>query len=169
MNLHLPDDEALFPPAVVGVIGAICGQPRPVDDAAAVAGQVDPAVDARITVEGLGKTPVLVSSSVMRTHLRPASSERKTPGTPPTRGGVERRVVRPDAGLPKPMMSAISTLDTRVNVAPESVGRHSPREVQEFPPAGQTSPSRPGTDHHAAVAVGSPFVARQARHANHRG
>lgn len=51
----------------------------------------------------------------------------------------------PEAALPKPTLSACSTPESLVKLAPESVERQSPYAPVGAPPASQMSPSVPGS------------------------
>src|SRR5881392_2080351 len=67
------------------------------------------------------------ASSLTRVHDAPASVERKMPRTPPIFAlAYSAWYVAPGAALPKPMVSACSTPDTLVNVAPPSFECHRP-------------------------------------------
>src|SRR4051812_21933414 len=102
-------------------------------------------------------------SSLIRVHDAPASSDRKIPRTPPIFAMVYNAgYVRPEAALPKPMLSASVTAACFVKDAPESVECHRPYAVPE-PPASQTSPATPGTALKCAGPVGRPVAAVAAK------
>src|SRR5438309_1647893 len=104
--------------------------------------------------------PYWWASSLMRTQLAPPSSDRNTPRTPDTwammySAGYEA----PGAAAPKPTLSAWSTADSLVKLAPPLVECHSPYD-EPVPPASQTSPSWPGTAWRFTVPVaGRPVAA----------
>src|SRR5690242_4219219 len=93
-------------------------------------------------------------SSLIRTQLPDASSERNTPAVPPT---VPIRYsagyVCPAAALPNPMLIELSTVDTLVKLAPEVVECHRPPL-----PASQMSPSCPATALKYTPLDGSPVA-----------
>ena len=67
------------------------------------------------------------ASSLMRVQVAPLSVERKMPRTPAIFALVYRVWYdAPAAALPKPIVSACSTLDSLAKVAPASVECHSP-------------------------------------------
>ena len=78
-------------------------------------------------------------SSLIRTQLTPASSDRYTPRTPSIVAIVySARFVRPGAGAPNPMLTALELTAILLNVEPESVEWCRPVSV-----ASQMSPSTP--------------------------
>src|SRR5690606_29950575 len=85
--------------------------------------------------------PHWCSSSLMRTQLLPASSERNSPVTPSMVATANTAGYdRPGAGAPKPTLYAQLTSGSAENEVPPLVDRNRP-----VSPATHTSPDWPGT------------------------